>query len=53
MSMMKRHLEDMVEKIANDSGYDYNFIFDIVMEDVVNGDCTMEEVYQIAMERDY
>lgn len=50
MSAMKRHLEDMIERTSNESGYPYNFLMDTwnAMQETGEG-CWMD-LYDMAVE---
>jgi len=52
--MIKRYLEDEIARIADKSGYSWDFLFDVAMEQFEDdGTIDLKFIEQVAMEGDF
>lgn len=53
MSYIKRHIENEIEKIASESGYKWDFLMEVYNEMLADGNPDLENLREVAIERDY
>lgn len=53
MSMMKTYIENEIDGLAEETGYEADFLRDIWNEEVINGDADFEYFRAVTMERDW
>jgi|GEM_PF-3970070 len=53
MSMIKRHMEDVISNLAEETGYSEDFLMNIWMECLEDGSTTFDEFVAITLECDW
>lgn len=53
MSKMKSYLEDQIQNLANETGYSFNFLFDIWCEECEDGEGDFEYFCGVTRELDW